>query len=400
MNDKFSDQKKGLYLGERGENFKTMIENVLKMSKIKREYREILLSEKSIIEYMSAFTSEFVDPHNNYQMYEQLGDVSANRFLVYYFYNRFPQLKCSEGVKIVARLRINYGSKQCFSEIAKSLDFEKYISASEDAKYRNMTSLLEDVFEAFIGVTETIMNENVKIGIGNAVVNKILEKIFDKMNISIKYEDLYDAKTRLKELFDMYYEKIGYIIYEENRNDAGIVKSVIYRCSDQKGRNRLEIIGEGEHEIKMNAQQIASNNALILLRDRGYVKFAPSLYLKFNGEIENKKTDKRNVLKIIGDEKNINELFPTRGKSKYSVSYNSSALGHYCRERDIDGINICLNLRGNPNVLDSEGNSCIDLLLIGRKDDIVMEIMKIIKKKYENIVISDNVRNVYLSQYE
>ena len=37
---------------------------------------------------------------------------------------------------------------------------------------------------------------------GSNCVNKILEEIFNDIPISLKYEDLYDSITRLKEIFD------------------------------------------------------------------------------------------------------------------------------------------------------------------------------------------------------
>ena len=65
------------------------------------------------------------------QIKKQMGDLTINKFIVNYSYKRFPQLKCTEGVKVVARLRINYGSRQSFSEIAEKLGIWNYISAED-----------------------------------------------------------------------------------------------------------------------------------------------------------------------------------------------------------------------------------------------------------------------------
>ena len=213
MNDKNKNNDRtisGIYIANRGDEFKTLISSVLKKGldeEADKELIELLLSDKNIECYSSAFTSESIDPINNYQVFEQLGDLSGNKFIVSYFYNRFPQLKCSEGVKIVARLRINYGAKQSFSKIAQNLGFWNFITETKDIRQREMKKLLEDVFEAFIGVTEYIVDKNEGVGTGYQVVYKILEGIFDEMEISLEYDDLYDAKTRLKELCDLFGEE-------------------------------------------------------------------------------------------------------------------------------------------------------------------------------------------------
>lgn len=405
---------KGIYLGDRGEAFKTLIVNVLKKGNIKRKYIEILTTPESLIEYGNAFTSEQVDPNNNYQVYEQLGDLSGNKFIVWYIYRRFPQLKCAEGVKVAARLRINYGSKNSFYKFAEDLGFWDFISATNDLRQRKMKPLLEDVFEAFLGVTEVILDEKVMYGVGYACVYKILEGIFNEIDISLRYEDLYDAKTRLKELFDIHVEKLGPLVYEETK-DEFITHSVAYRCDgglyDTRpdgtvntkkivGRYRKVKIGEGSAALKADAQQIAASEAIKNLANQGFIKYTPRVYAKFSGDYQENETTQKDVLKIIESVQNINEQFPTKGKSKYQSKYTSTALGHYCRERDYDGIKICLDMGANPNTVDSEDLSCTDLLFIGPVDEkFVKKVCKKFLKLTTELSISEPVRRVYLSQY-
>jgi dsRNA-specific ribonuclease len=208
-----------IYLAPRDNTFKHFLRNILVTGNIKDRYIDILLNDKNIIQYSNAFTSSSVDKKNNYEIYEQLGDLSANKFIVTYMYKRFPQLYCTEGVKVTARLRINYGSQHTFSRIAEDLNFWNFITmtheernnihesrTTDDQKKRKVAtkkSLLEDCFEAFIGVTEKLMDDEFQIGVGYSIVYDILKHIFDKIDISLKYTDLFDAKTRLKEVFDV-----------------------------------------------------------------------------------------------------------------------------------------------------------------------------------------------------
>lgn len=76
-----------------------------------------------MIFYGNAFTATTANKVDNYERFEQIGDVTANKFIVWYAYRRFPQLDCTDGVKVVARLRINYGAKQFFAPLGEQLDF-------------------------------------------------------------------------------------------------------------------------------------------------------------------------------------------------------------------------------------------------------------------------------------
>lgn len=181
--------------------FSEVVKKVLAKGKLKQGDIDRLV-DRNIHIYTQAFTSAGYDPEFNYEELEQKGDASANNFLVWYFYNRFPQLNCPAGVAVVARLKIVYASKNSFQEIAEKLGFWPYINATQYERDTKRKSLLEDVFEAFIGATQQILDDDHELGFGFTIICRILKGIFDEIHISLDYEDLYDAKTRLKEYFD------------------------------------------------------------------------------------------------------------------------------------------------------------------------------------------------------
>ena len=78
--------------------------------------------------FSKAFTHKTADSDNNYEILEFLGDKAANHAISLYLYNKFPQLHCTDGVKILARLDINNKSKASFYPIAESLGFWPFIS--------------------------------------------------------------------------------------------------------------------------------------------------------------------------------------------------------------------------------------------------------------------------------
>ena len=109
-----------------------------------------------------------------------------------------------------------------------------------------------------------------------AVVFDILECIFNDLHISLRYEDLYDAKTRLKELFDFSGDKLGTIKYEDERNvEKKNTTSVVYQVTPHN--NKIKI-GEGVASLKADAQQRAAQRAILFLKSQGYSKPVPEVY--------------------------------------------------------------------------------------------------------------------------
>lgn len=262
-----------IYYADRGIVFKKFIENLLIKGKIAPKYMEKLLTEENMIEYSNAFTSSSVDQINNYENYEQIGDLSANAFIVNYMYSRFPKLKSTEGLKVVARLRINYGAKQSFSKIADDLGFFPFISATVQERSTEKKSLLEDALEAFLGCTQYLLDYKLyRPGVGYGIVYDILTNIFDKIDISFKYVDLYDAKTRLKELFD-HVKTIGILNYNTIKNDK-IFESTVYRSKD----GRKFILGTGTAFMKQDAEQNAAKIGIITLEKEGITREELPIY--------------------------------------------------------------------------------------------------------------------------
>ncbi len=254
------------YIAPRDERFITLIKSLLIKGKLKSKYINLIIKENIHI-FSQVFTSESMNSANNYQNYEQIGDVVIGMFLVNYTYSRFPELMIADGVKTVARIKIKYGSREHLSSIADNLGFWKFISASEEELYHKKKDLLEDVFEAFIGAISWILDQ-VKTGLGYAICYDILSNIFDTIDISLKHEDLYDAKTRLKEIFDVYKNELGQVYYKDEKNDK-IVTSTVYYID--KNRKTI-ILGIGHAARKIDAQQLASDVAIKKLKQIGYQK--------------------------------------------------------------------------------------------------------------------------------
>ena len=286
-NPNMLDENPVVYRGSRGDDFKKIIRDVLVKSNLKSHYIDLLMSEDSLKVYNDVFTSNTADMENNYEMYEQMGDVLAGSFIIWYMYRRFPHLQCSEAVKIVARLKINYGARQSFFGIGEKLGFWPFITATEEERNREKKDLLEDTLEAFIGATAFILDNNLQHGVGYAVVYNILSSIFDEMDISLKYEDLYDPITRLKETFDYFKDRIG-IQEKHSVKDEKLTTFTLFRVF----QGRKDEIGVGVAAKKPDAEQKAATQALEYLKLKGFLKPTPSLYIKYDKSSLNTKEQK------------------------------------------------------------------------------------------------------------
>ena len=263
--------------GRRGESFRKFLKDLLKMTNLKDKYITKIL-DNYILEYEKAFTHISADPQDNYEYFEILGDVTANKCIVWYISNRFPQLQNTPGVKVIARLRINLVSKKNFSSIADAMGFADYVSCSQDIKDFKMKSILEDVFEAFIGCTEMIIDSICGAGSGYSVCYRFIQCIFDRISISLKYEDLYDAITRLKETFDHFRSNgkahphiWGVLKWENTRKEDG-QHAYVYQIDAIQPISRKVLLGYSVGATLDEAKQNAATLALDYLHSIGVYK--------------------------------------------------------------------------------------------------------------------------------
>lgn len=265
-----------IHYAPRGNTFKTFLEQVLSLSSLKERYKDVLLDDYGIRMYHCAFTHITVDPIHNYEYLEFLGDTTLNKSIAWYLPKRFPQLRCAEGVKILTRLKINLISKRSFATFAKALHFWEFVSCDVEVRSTKMDKTLEDVFEAFFGVTETLLDQRIRHGVGYAVCYDMISSLLDRYELSLKYEDLFDAKTRLKEIIDHFGAEFGTIKYESEKTERTHEVSVVY--TNKEGTKTL---GKGSSPLKADAQQKAADVAIKTLKMMGYVKALPECYKRF-----------------------------------------------------------------------------------------------------------------------
>lgn len=274
-----------LYIGNRGDEFKTLIDGILKMGEVSKKYRKELLSDESLALYSTSFTHPSVDSDNNYEFYETLGDISLKKSIVWYFSKRFPQINTPEGVDIMSRMKMKFEQSKSFAPLAESLNFWPYVSTNinRDSSYLRQ-KILEDVFEAFFAVTEILLDKYNTMGVGYVISYRIIAKLLDQIEIHIDWEYLVDAKTRVKEIFDYYKSRgIGKIEYIKLEPEILGDDDRIFKVSAKqtRGDGSTRIIGQGKGHDPSSAEQDAATKAFELLKSEGITKAPPKEYIKF-----------------------------------------------------------------------------------------------------------------------
>lgn len=199
----------------------------------------------------------------NYEIYETLGDAVFKNFIVFYAAKRFDLYEAKD-VKIISRIKINYGSDEEFQKTAKNLNFLPFITASVHEYKTDKEKLLEDVFEAFFGVICDILDNHFQIGVGYSICYDILKYINDKKNIPVEFEKLTDSVSLLKEFFDKNKE-IGTLDYTYTPN----FKNVYCKAFLIKPTGEFEELGSGFGTNKKDSRQHAAKNALAYLASKG-----------------------------------------------------------------------------------------------------------------------------------
>lgn len=257
-----------IYSGLRGEPFKNVLTTILKRSKLRDEIIETLLDDEGMALYNTAFTHPSANIHDNYEYLEFLGDSMVNTAIVWYIARRFGNLQGINGVKVLARLKINLVSKKSFAECAQRLRLWDYISCADNIRRTSKRKALEDVFEAFFGATTVLMDNKVCASSGYSVVYSIVASLFDELDISLKYEDLFDARTRIKEIFDCN-KHLGEIEYTITKDPStNVFTSIVTMKPKEDGRHPV-FLGKGTGNTKVDSIQASSEMAIHTLRTMG-----------------------------------------------------------------------------------------------------------------------------------
>ena len=259
--------------------FKCFLKNVLTSApNIPKADLDYLTNDENIQLFEQAFTHRSVNSLSNYDKMEFIGDGLVNFCTIDYIRRNYMQYDLS----IIARVKMSYISKKWLPRFADEFGFWPYIKAGE---HTSKKKLLEDVFESFFGVTMHLLDKkyrpDAKFGqrVGYDVCQRIIDNLLEygSNQISIEYDELFDAKTRLKELFDaLRHAQPTYCDNEPNHTHKPVVFESI--CTVEREGRSYEL-GCGRGESKADAQQDAAKRALDTMKK----EFRTERIMRLNG---------------------------------------------------------------------------------------------------------------------
>jgi dsRNA-specific ribonuclease len=348
----------------RGKDFVDTIRNILiNYTKIKEDYINILLSDPNNIKlYENAFTSNSVNSFKdsetekvledgnsteNNAIYKFYGDNIFENFMVWYLFRRFPSLRSANNVKIIARLKINYGPNKVFPIFANKYNFLEYTSSSFFERDRNENSLNQNVFSAFLGATSIIFDKECMVnGVGYSVCYEILKKFFNEdvdLKLPSKFEELDSPITTLKQFFDKNKYKIGIDLYGYECTQDRI--NNVYNCDIKfKSSRSIDVVSSGTAHLKKDAEKMAAINALQYLENKGYsLETQPKKKNFITKIIQGDRTYKfKQIIEKILNNANIQEkykniLLTTESMNDFNLAFtsNTSNINSY-GEQDTD----------------------------------------------------------------
>lgn len=207
-------------------SFRKFIAGLMKRGKMKDSSIEELLTPETMKEFRVAFTHPSAGAERDYQLYEFLGDVVINEFVPFYLRWRFPKII---SVKWITRLKHTLISKKYLAKLAREegidshaiygdepfsdsegrslIGMRKEIEANPDLNTNmHYLNMLEDIMEGFFGCLVTVITDPDKGGKAHGVAveisHNILKSFFGPVEITQNYEDVFDAVTRLKEMYE------------------------------------------------------------------------------------------------------------------------------------------------------------------------------------------------------
>ena len=191
----------------------------------------------------------------SYERLEYIGDAILNAATAHYVFQRFPT--SDEG--FMTTLRTKLVRSKTLARISKKLKFHKYILLSlytdKVLNGRKNRNTLEDVFEAWIGALYLDSGPDIGFGICLKFITNVFETWIDMVNM-INRDDNYK-----KNLLEYYQKRFKTEAKYQIISVRGKKQHKIYTMGALSPTG--EIIGIGQAKNKVDADQMASKQALI-----------------------------------------------------------------------------------------------------------------------------------------
>jgi dsRNA-specific ribonuclease len=168
----------------------SMITDILMIrGKLKPKYIVKLLAVPEVLVYYErAFTHKSYDVINNYEFLEFIGDGTVNNCTKWYISRKFNEYDLTAAPQEpLSRLMITIVQNKTLADIANKLGFWTFLRSSMLQRQSDMKDMLEDVFEAFIGATQWVIDQYIGMGAGYAICYNIISSILEEQDMIKKF---------------------------------------------------------------------------------------------------------------------------------------------------------------------------------------------------------------------
>jgi ribonuclease-3 len=224
--------------------------------------------------FESAFAHKSYEGHTDSELLKFIGDPSLDMCVIDYIHQRFPTL---HDQRWMTHIRHSITSKGLFAKYAEELGFWEYIKyggyytisleASEDKQTnKKYHELLDSTLRSVLGALITISNKLFATGFGNTLVYNFLTYYLNGQDIGIGYEDIFDAKTRLNNLYRVmnWPSKNIYRTDQINEEDE---KPLFQATVSGTPKGNPMILAIATNHSKAEAEQDAAQSALNYLKN-------------------------------------------------------------------------------------------------------------------------------------
>jgi dsRNA-specific ribonuclease len=230
-----------------------------------------MMSEKHWPTWFKVFTSEYVDPDNNFELLELVGDRTLEIAFVRIVLERAEAQGVKMSPKTITPLKSEYMSTEFQSRLADRLGLNDTVIRA----YRITPAIKEDVFEALFGAIFEVGND-VQDGIGYLFAQNLLGELLS--NVRINLTEVYEKpKTQVIQFFRdagwIEENDNPYIRYKEPENIVtGFFTATLIPSRKGVEEGLPTPLGTGNGKTKEIAETKAYENALQRILAKGYTR--------------------------------------------------------------------------------------------------------------------------------
>lgn len=268
-------------------SFKELVKRLLKRAKLTDDIINNILND---VKYMNMFKQSFVhktydrNAKENYEKVETIGDLVLNMAIVNYIINKYPHIQSAHWLSNMKHRLI---SGKSFSSLAETEGFYPHIKMGREERrileekikdherlnrdvkdIKEYRSLLEDVFEAFSGTLQLVINDmsNMVAGPGYAVCYEFISSFLDQIEIPTTVEEVFDPISRVKEVYDSqgWPNKSNEMTLTRKVDGGDFQVTYVIK----RGFRQYTYLGSAKSRNKKEARREAAINTLKILKDK------------------------------------------------------------------------------------------------------------------------------------